>query len=82
MNHIIDDVWYSAGLQDKQVVDTMGGHSITVDINGNHNIRKTSPCNTVYIAKLRYAGLYLFFLIFAPKHKLWVLFRTVSPRRF
>ena len=34
------------------------------------------------IAKLGYAGLYLFFLIFAPKHRLWVLVRTASARRF
>ena len=26
-----------------------------------------------YIAKLGYAGEYLFFLFFAPKHRLWVL---------
>ena len=25
---------------------------------------------------------YLFFLIFAPKHRLWELVRTASPRRF
>ena len=32
-----------------------------------------------YIAKLGYAGIYLFFLILAPKHRLWVLVRTASP---
>ena len=42
-------------------------------------IMKTCPCNVYpfephfYIAKLGYAGVYLFFLIFAPKHRLWVL---------
>ena len=52
------------------------------------SIRKTCPCNIYpgkphfYIAKLGYAGVYLFFLIFAPKHRLWVLVRTVSARRF
>ena len=83
------------------------------------NIRKTCPCNVYplephfYIAKLGYAGVYLFFLfllqnidcgyllepprrggsnvypqsmfgflIFAPKHRLWVLVRTASARRF
>ena len=35
-----------------------------------------------YIAKLGFAGIYLFFLIFAPKHRLWVLVRTASARRF
>ena len=50
--------------------------------------RKTCPCNIYllipqfYIAKLGYAGVYLFFLIFAPKHRLWVLVRTASARRF
>ena len=34
------------------------------------------------IAKLGYAGVYLIFLIFAPKHRLWVLVRTASAWRF
>ena len=52
------------------------------------HIKKTYPCNVnplephFYIAKLGYAGVYLFFLIFAPKHRLWVHVRTASPRRF
>ena len=51
-------------------------------------IRKTCPCNeyplkpNFYIAKLGYAGIYLFFLIFAPKHRLWVLVRAASARQF
>ena len=51
-------------------------------------IRKTCPCNVYpliphfYIAKLGYGEVYLFFFIFAPKHRLWVLVRTASPRRF
>ena len=28
-----------------------------------------------YIAKMGFAGVYIFFLIFAPKHRLWVLVR-------
>ena len=42
----------------------------------------TWPCNLYpletyfHIAKLGYAGVYLFFLIFATKHRLWVLVRT------
>ena len=31
-----------------------------------------------YIAKVGYAGVYLFFLNFAAKHILWVLVRTAS----
>ena len=48
----------------------------------------TFPCNVypltphVYLAKMGYAGVYIFFLIFAPKHRLWVLVRTASVRRF
>ena len=32
--------------------------------------------------KLRFTGVYIFFLIFALKHILWVLVRTASMRRF
>ena len=31
-----------------------------------------------YLEKLGFAGVYLFFLIFAPKHRLWLLVRTAS----
>ena len=49
------------------------------------NIRKTCPCNEYHIiphfhtVKLGYAGVYIFFLNFAPKHRLWVLVRTAVP---
>ena len=48
---------------------------------------KTSLCNEhpltphFYIVKLGFTGVY-FFLIFAPKQRLWVLIRTASLRRF
>ena len=35
-----------------------------------------------YIEKLGFAGVYLFFLIFDPKHRLWVLVRTAMARQF
>ena len=35
-----------------------------------------------YIVKLRFTGVYIIFLISAQKHRLWVLVRTASPRRF
>ena len=47
-------------------------------------IRKTCPCNKypfkpqIYSVKMGFAGVYLFFLIFDPKHRLWVLVRTAS----
>ena len=35
-----------------------------------------------YIVKLGFTGVHIIFLIFAQKHRLWVLVRTASPRRF
>ena len=35
-----------------------------------------------YIVKLGFTGVYIIFLISAKKHKLWVLVRTASSRRF
>ena len=35
-----------------------------------------------YIVKLGFTGVYIIFLISAHKHRLWVLVRTASPRRF
>ena len=50
-------------------------------------IRITCPCDLYpitphsYIVRLRCTGVYIF-LIFALKHRLWVLVRTASVRRF
>ena len=52
--------------------------------NQNAYIMKTSPCNLYpctphfYIVKLGFTGKYIFFLIFAIKHRLWVLVRTAT----
>ena len=35
-----------------------------------------------YIVKLGFTGVNIIFLISAQKHRLWVLVRTASPRRF
>ena len=35
-----------------------------------------------YIIKLRLPGVYIIFLISAQKHRLWVLVRIASARRF
>ena len=35
-----------------------------------------------YIIKLGFTGVYIIFLISAQKHRLWLLVRTASPRRF
>ena len=54
-------------------------------------IRITCPCNVYplepnsYITKQGFIGVYLFFLFFlffSPKHRLWVLVRTVLTKRF
>ena len=51
-------------------------------------ITKTCLYNTVplkphfYIVKLGFTGVYISFLISAQKHRLWVLVRTASSRRF
>ena len=36
----------------------------------------------LYILKLVFTGVYIVFLISAQKHRLWVLVRTASARRF
>ena len=35
-----------------------------------------------YIVKVGFTEVYIIFLISAQKHRLWVLVRTASPRRF
>ena len=35
-----------------------------------------------YIVKLGFTGVYITFLISAQKHRMWILVRTVSTRRF
>ena len=51
-------------------------------------IMLTSPCNEdpltphFYIVKLRFTGIFFFFLTSALKHRSWVLVRTASVRRF
>ena len=52
---------------------------------GHHheNIYNADPLKPhFYIAKLGFTGVYISFLISAQKHRLWVLVRTASPRRF
>ena len=53
-----------------------------------HNITKTCLYNFdplkphFYIVKLGFTGVYIIFLISDQKHRLWVLVRTASARRF
>ena len=55
---------------------------------GNISITKTYLYNFdplkphFYIVKLWFTGVYIIFLISAQKHRLWVLVRTASARRF
>ena len=41
-----------------------------------------TPLNHFHIVKLGFTGVYIIFPISAQKHRLWVLVRTASPRRF
>ena len=45
-----------------------------------YNIDPVNP--HFYIVKLGFTGVYFIFLISSQKHRLWVLVRTASPRRF
>ena len=72
-------------------VDLRRTNSTNVNYTGGtlvFNITKTRLYNVdplqphFYIAKLGFTGVYINFLISAQKHKLWVLVRTASARRF
>ena len=71
-------------------VKTYSSHRIGLKLGKqlDHDITKTclyiiDPCKPhVYIVKLGFTGVYIIFLSFARKHRLWVLVRTASPRRF
>ena len=60
----------------------------TLTRNRAHIITKTRLYNFdplkrhFYIVKLGFTGVYIIFLISAQKHRLWVLVRTASSRRF
>ena len=45
-----------------------------------HPLTRLTP--HFYIVKLGCTGVYIFFLIFALKHRLWVLVKTASLRQF
>ena len=49
-------------------------------LRSTHNFDPFKPHS--YIVKLRFTGVYIIFLISAQKHRLWVLVRTASARRF
>ena len=52
------------------------------DNNNNNNNNAYRRPNHHYIIKLGFTGVYIIFLISAQKHRLWVLVRTASSRRF
>ena len=70
--------------------DTDGKHSHTsmFEYDCNVHITKTYLYNFdplklhFYIVKLGFTGVYIDFLISGQKHRLWVLVRTASSRRF
>ena len=63
-----------------------GYYGSTCEVDRSWNITKTCLYNFdhlkphFYIVKLGFTGVYFIFLIFAQKHRLWVLVRTASPR--
>ena len=69
--------------------DGDAGATVEYSITGKVRLRitKTSPYNEdpltshLHIVKLGFTGVYIF-LSFALKHRLWVLVRTASLRRF
>ena len=54
--------------------------SITITKTCLYNFDPLKP--HFYIVKLGFKGVYIIFLISAQTHRLWVLVRTASPRRF
>ena len=49
---------------------------------GKHVRAMNTPLNPTFIRQNWGMEGYTYFLIFAPKHRLWVLVRTASARRF
>ena len=48
----------------------------------NHKATKSKTNTGTHRQILGFTGIYIIFLISAQKHRLWVLVRTASPRRF
>ena len=57
---------------------SLGAFWIAKDAKFIHADSKASRKPRFYIVKLGFAGVYIIFLIFAQKHRLWVLVRTAS----
>ena len=55
-------------------------HLMTITKTRLYNFDPLKP--HFYIVKLGFTGVYIIFLISAQKHRLWVLVRTASTRRF
>ena len=70
-SHVLEKGWESCNISDLFVI-----------------ITKTCLCEIgplkphFYVVKLGFTGIYIIFLIFAQKHRLWVLIRTASLRQF
>ena len=60
--------------------DTWGLYNFAITKIYLYNFNPLKP--HFYIAKLGFTGVYIIFLISDQKHKLWVLVRTASARRF
>ena len=47
-----------------------------------YNFDPLKPHFYIHVVKLGFTGVYIIFLISAYRHRLWVLVRTASQRRF
>ena len=60
----------------------LGPHYLHMPITKTHLYYSDPLKPQFYTVKLGFTGVYIILPIFAQKHRLWVLIRTASPRRF
>ena len=75
-------MWYmnSANVSHGIVPSNSNESEVTITKTCLYNFDPLKP--HFYIVKLGFTGVYIIFLISAQKHRLWVLVRTASLRRF
>ena len=87
-HEIFSMVIISLSLIQEGQLSVSGKRMRSILVNRLTNIPKTCIYNfdplkpPFYIIKLEFTGVYIIFLISAKKHRLWVLVRTASTRRF
>ena len=71
---------YNRLLFDMRMIMCIGFPKLSITKTHLYNFDPLIP--HFYIVKLGFTGIYIIFLISAQKHRLWVLVRTASARRF